>query len=90
MSKCRAGTKTSFFVEKSELEWNEESGKEVLLSHAVADGTVVFLRLMQPISTGWSHPVAYEAQLIGKTAGQYHFRLHAACPRMEQRSEALN
>lgn len=81
----------SFFVEKSELEWNEESGKRVALSHAVADGAVVFLRLMQAISTGWSHPVAYEAEFLGKTAGgQHHFQLHAACPRMKERNESLN
>jgi hypothetical protein len=40
-----------FFVEKSELEWKEESGKQVALSHAILDGAVIFLRLMQPIST---------------------------------------
>jgi hypothetical protein len=81
----------SFFAEKSELEWNEESGKRVALGHALADGAVVFLRLMQPISTGWSHPVAYETEFVGKTAaGQHCFRLYAACPRMEQPNGSVN
>ena len=81
----------SFFVEKSELEWNEESGKQVALRHAVPDGAVIFLRLMQPISTGWSQPVAYEAEFVGKTAsGRRQFRLHSACPRMGERNESLN
>ena len=47
----------TFFVEKSELEWNEESGKHVTLSSAVPDGSVVFLRLIQPLSTDRSQSV---------------------------------
>jgi hypothetical protein len=36
----------SFFVEKSELHWGEQSGKQIALSSAIPDGAVVFLRLL--------------------------------------------
>jgi hypothetical protein len=81
----------AFFVEKSELEWNEESGKQVALSHAVPDGAVIFLRLVQPISTSRSQAVAYEAEFVAMTReGQRQFRLHPACPRMEERNASPN
>lgn len=81
----------AFFVEKSELEWNEDSGKQVALSHTVRDGAVIFLRLLQPISTGPSHPVAYEAEFISMTPdGQHQFRLHPACPRLDERGGSIN
>ena len=81
----------AFFVEKSELEWNEESGKQIALNHTVPDGAVIFLRLLQPISTDRSHPVAYEAEFVSVTPdGQHQFRLHPACPRTGERDAAIN
>src|ERR1700730_662550 len=81
----------TFFVEKSELEWNEESGKQVALNHAVPDGTVIFLRLLQPISASKSRPVAYEAELVFMTpAGQHQFRLHPVCPHVDELSGSIN
>src|SRR5580698_7777774 len=47
----------TFFVEKSELEWSEDSGKHVTLSSAVPDGSVVFLRLIQPLTADRSQSV---------------------------------
>jgi hypothetical protein len=57
----------AFFVENSELEWTEESGKQVTLSRGLAHSSVIFLRLLQPISNDRSHPVAYEAVLVAQT-----------------------
>jgi hypothetical protein len=72
----------TFFVEKSELEWNEESGKYVTLSSAVPDGSVVFLRLIQPLSADRSQPVPYETEFLSVTPdGQNQFRLHPVSPR---------
>ena len=66
----------SFFVEKSELEWNEETGKYVALTHSLQPGAMIFLRLLQPASPDRSLPVAYHAQLIGVTGeGLQRFRL---------------
>jgi hypothetical protein len=67
-----------FFVENSNLEWSEEEGKRVTLSHSLTDGAVIFLRLLQPMGAQRSHPVAYEAELVSHTAGgQLQVRLKA-------------
>jgi hypothetical protein len=81
----------NFFVEKSELEWNEESGKQVALNSTIPDGAVIFLRLLEPISTDKSLPVPYEAEFVATTPdGQNQFRLHPACPRMDDRNAFVN
>jgi hypothetical protein len=81
----------AFFVEKSQLDWSENSGKQVALSHAVPDGAVVFLRLMQPLCADRSHPVAYETEFVATTPdGQHQFRLHPVSPRIADRDRLLN
>jgi hypothetical protein len=66
----------SFFVEASELEWSEEIGKQVVLSHAVQDGAILFVRLLQATASEQSWPVPYEAQYLARTPEGYHqFRL---------------
>jgi hypothetical protein len=72
----------AFFVEKSDLEWNDDSGKLVVLRSAVPDRALVFLRLLQSLGVDRSHPVPYEAELVAITAeGQQQFRLHPVSPR---------
>ncbi len=72
----------AFFVEKSDLEWNEDSEKLVVLRNAVPDRAVVFLRLLQSLRADRSHPVPYEAEFVAITAeGQQQFRLHPVSPR---------
>ena len=79
----------TFFVEKSELEWSEESGKQVTLSNAVPDGAVVFLRLIQPLTTDRSQSVPYETEFLSVTPdGQNQFRLHPVSPRVVERGNA--
>ena len=71
-----------FFVENSELEWAEDSGKHVTISRGLSEGAVIFLRLLQPISNGRSHPVAYQAELVARnTEGQAQFRLRPVSSR---------
>ena len=71
----------SFFVEKSELEWNEETGKHLTLSHSLCPGAMIFLRLLQPTSPDRSLPVAYHARHIRVTPeGQQQFRLNQVQP----------
>lgn len=83
--------KKAFFVENSELTWNEESGKQIALRHAVPDGAVIFLRLLQAISSERSHPVAYEAEFLSTTSdGQNQFRLRPACPRTLDGDGSIN
>lgn len=79
----------TFFVEKSELEWSEESGKQVTLSSAIPDGAVVFLRLIQPLTTDRSQSVPYETEFLSVTPdGQNQFRLHPVSPRVVERGNA--
>ena len=71
----------SFFVEKSELEWNEETGKSLTLTRSLCPGSTIFLRLLQPTSQDASIPVAYRAQPMGVTPeGQQQFRLKQIQP----------
>ncbi len=66
----------SFFVEKSELKWDEVTGKLLTLSRLLSPGSMIFLRLLQPISQDRSLSVAYQAQHVGVTRdGQQQFRL---------------
>jgi len=70
-----------FFVEKSELEWKEGSGKYLTLSRSLCPGSMIFLRLVQNTSLDRSIPVAYRAHHVGVTpGGQQQFRLKQVQP----------
>jgi hypothetical protein len=71
----------TFFVEKSELEWNEETGKFLTLTRSLCPGATIFLRLLQATSLDRSVPVAYRAEPVGVTReGQQQFRLNPIQP----------
>ena len=79
-----------FFVEKSELEWDEAAGKQVVLHRMLREGAHVFVRLMQSSSSERSYPVPYEARYAGSTAdGHWQFRLLAVKKRVDQIGPAL-
>jgi hypothetical protein len=66
----------SFFVERSELEREEDSGKRVVLHRMLREGAHIFVRLIQSFSSDRSHPVPYEAHSAGSTPdGYWQFRL---------------
>jgi len=72
----------SFFVERSELAWNEEAGKQLTLTRQLRAGTMIFVRLLQLTTTGRALPVAYQAEPLGETAeGRHLFRVTRAQPR---------
>jgi hypothetical protein len=78
----------AFFVENSQLEWTEETGKQVTLHRGLGEGAVVFLRLLQPISNERSHPVAYQAEMVAQTEeGLQQFRLRPVSSRAGLRAE---
>jgi hypothetical protein len=54
----------SFFVETSDLEWSEQSGKRIILKRRLDNRAVVFLRLLQPMGPDRGHPVAYQAEFL--------------------------
>ena len=53
--------KENFFVEKTTLEWNPDEKKSMLLRADIRPGCIVFVRLLQPLATATSFPIAYEA-----------------------------
>jgi len=71
----------SFFVENSELEWVEDSNKQVTLNRGLTEGAVIFLRLLQPISNDRARPVAYQAEFLTRNPGQRQFRLRPVSSR---------
>ena len=74
-----------FFVERCELSWNEMSGKHVALKRTLQENTTLFVRLLQPSEADRSHPVVYEAELVGRTeTGLKQFRLNAVAPRLPE------
>ena len=78
----------AFFVENSQLEWTEETGKQVTLHRGLNDGAVVFLRLLQPISKDRPHPVAYHVEMVARTEeGLRQFRLRPVSSRTGLRTE---
>jgi len=77
----------SFFVEKAELSWDEESGKHLTLSHQLCPGTMIFVRLLQPTASERTFPVAYRAEpLAAAPDGQHKFRLKCMQPRNAARA----
>lgn len=50
-----------FFVEKSTLVWSERTGKTLALKSVVRAGSVLFVRLTQPLGGGSGFPVPYRA-----------------------------
>jgi len=57
-------TAENFFVEKTLLHWDETEGKTVLLRSSLREGSVVFLRLLQPATNSNNFPIAYQAKRI--------------------------
>jgi hypothetical protein len=53
--------KENSFVEKTTLEWKPEDRKSILLRADIRPGCIVFVRLLQPLATATSFPIAYEA-----------------------------
>jgi len=75
----------NFFVERCDLVWNEDSGKQVLLKQKLRENSILFIRLLQPAKSDRSHPLVYEAELIGRTqSGLHQFRLNAVAPRLRE------
>jgi hypothetical protein len=74
----------AFFVEKSELQWSEDNGKQLTLSHTLNAGAMIFVRLLQPMAVERSWPVPYQTEKIGTTLeGNHQFRLTQVQPRTE-------
>ena len=58
------GLDNSFFVESTDLLWTPNGDKKLKLHRAVAEGAVVFVRLLNPESSKNSVPVPYRVDRI--------------------------
>lgn len=69
----------SYFVERSELEWDELGQKFVVLTHEIPKDCMVFVRLLQAVSQQQSFPIPYVAELrdVAKS-GERRFHLKSA------------
>jgi len=75
-------TSHTFFVENSELCWNEESGKQLSLNRKLLRGAMIFVRLLRTIEPEPSFPVAYEAEPLFTISGRpQKFRITRIVPR---------
>ncbi|HEY1470700.1 MAG TPA: hypothetical protein VGF61_16795 [Candidatus Acidoferrum sp.] len=54
-----------FFVEKSQLAGNDLTGRHISLQHKLAEGTIVFVRLLHSTAYQQSCPAAYQVEFIG-------------------------
>ena len=77
------GLNDVFFVEKTELLWSEGGEKRLLLHHALAEGAVIFVRLMAPETSSGLVPVAYQVENIKpmNSTGLCEMRLVQVHPR---------
>src|SRR5487761_2193066 len=57
------GLDNKFFVETTARFWEQNGGKRVSLHHTVAEGTVVFVRLLSP-EAGNTIAMAYRAAAV--------------------------
>ncbi len=80
-----------FFVEKSELCWDDFAGKHISLKHMLGEGALVFIRMLEPTSLQRSSPISHEAEFIGcDQQGCHEFRLSPVQPRHSRKLFAIN
>ncbi len=82
-------TNENFFVEKTELQWDEGTGKRVRLSRPLRRSSIVFVRLLQPLSPTRGYPIAYQAEPDDSAAEpvNYEYKLIQLHPRISPRRE---
>ncbi|MBZ5527211.1 MAG: hypothetical protein LAN71_04825 [Acidobacteriia bacterium] len=54
-----------FFVEKAEVDWDESAENiRIRMNRPLRKGTLIFLRQIQPVMSGQTHPVAYSVEPV--------------------------
>lgn len=71
-------TSERFFVEKTSLSWGRDEKKEIRLRSTLREGSVLFVRLLQPLANATNFPIAYQAQRIGSRSEDGYARVHLA------------
>jgi len=76
--------KEDFFVEKTYFDAEEEGKKEIKLLNSLREGCVLFLRVLEPLSTGSNFPVVYQAVHVASRDADG--RLHVGLKRLQPRA----
>jgi hypothetical protein len=72
----------TFFVERSELTWSEETGKLLTLSRRLPQNAMIFVRLLEPTDGERAFPVAYETEALSPCSERsQQFRITRVVPR---------
>jgi len=80
-----------FFVERSELGWDEFAGKHITLRRMLAEGAIIFVRPIQPTALHRANPIPYEAEFLGcDPEGHPQFRLNGVQPRGGRQNYTVN
>jgi len=81
----------SFFVEKSDLAWDDFAGHHISLQRMLPDGALVFVRTLFPQGLSQSPPIVYKVEFIGcDPDGHHQFRLSAVHPRYSDDMAGVN
>ena len=77
------GFDSNFFVEQTDLLWDQGGDKMVLLHHALSEKAIVFIRILLPESFNNTLPVAYQVAAVQpmNCNGQREVRLRQLHPR---------
>ena len=80
-----------FFVERSDLAWDDFAGKHTSLRHMLHDGALVFVRILQPNGDRQFPPEVYQVEFIGcDSEGLREFRLNPVLPRYSNQTHPVN
>jgi len=82
------GLDSNFFVERTELICSQDGEKKVRLRRSLADGVIVFVRLLVSESTGSSLPVAYQVKGTQAMDCNGHCEVHLT--RLQPRTQESN
>jgi hypothetical protein len=80
-----------FFVERAELGSDKYAGKHVTLTRMLSEGSIIFVRLIQPVAMHRANPIPYEAEFVGCSPGGNHqFRLNGVRSRHSRENYTVN
>jgi hypothetical protein len=81
----------AFFVEKSDLGWDDEAGNHISLQRMLPDGAMVFICALLSEGPGQVPPNIYKVEFIGcDPEGLHQFRLNAVQPRHSRATPSVN
>ena len=84
--------KENFFVETTDLDWDDFAGKHLSLQHKLPNGAMIFVRALKHSGgSGQAPPRVYVVQFLGSDVdGHHEFRLNAVRPRYSREDHQVN